>query len=136
MDLAEAKARVIAEKNKVAGSLSALAGSRWLMAILATLAIAFAVNLIYSPANLPMIGGVSLATVGLPPNLDFGVVGEQASQARDAAQRQGAGDVVASFLADHADLIPILNAVGLGLSLALLAGNMWIMTLRRPFSRG
>lgn len=136
MDLAEAKSRVIAEKNKVAGSLSALAGSRWLMAILATLAIAFAVNLIYSPAYLPMIGGVSLATVGLPPNLDFGVVGEQAAQARDAAQRQGAGDVVTSFLAEHADLIPILNAVGLGLSLALLVGNMWIMTLRRPFTRG
>lgn len=135
-NLEDAKTIIREERAKLTGSLSALAGSRWLMAILATLAIAFGVNLLYSPAQLPAIGGVSLTTVGLPPNLDFGVVGEQAAQARDAAQRQGAGDAVAAFLAEHAESIPILNAVGLGLSLLLLAGNMWIMTLRRPFSRG
>jgi hypothetical protein len=135
-NLADAKAIIREEKTKLAGSLSAVAGSRWLMAILATFAIAFGVNLLYSPAQLPAIGGVSLTTVGLPPNLDFGVVGEQAAQARDAAERQGAQSEIAAFLAAHADLIPTLNAVGFGLTLALLLGNMWIMTARRRFTRG
>lgn len=135
-NLQDAKAIFREEKAKLTGSLSAIAGSRWLLAILATLAIAFGVNLLYSPGQLPSVGGLSLATVGLPPNLDFGVVGEQASQAAQAAQRQGAPDQVSAFLTDHAGLTPILNWIGFGLTMALLVGNLWIMTLRRPYSRG
>lgn len=135
-NLAEAKAIFREEKIKVTTSLSAIAGSRWLLAILATLVIAFGANLLYSPGQLPAIGGVSLTTIGLPPNLDFGMVGEQASQAREAAERQGAQSEAAAFLAAHPGLIPILNAIGFGLCLALTLGNMWIMTKRRRFSRG
>jgi len=136
MDLAEAKARVIAEKNKVTGSLSAIVGSRVLMAILATFCIAFAANLLYSPAELPRVGGLSLASAGLPPNVDFGVVGEQAGQAAAAADREGAQGFVQGFLEARPQLIPILNWVGLGLSFVLLMVNMTIMTQRRRVSRG
>ncbi|GAM96498.1 hypothetical protein U91I_00117 [alpha proteobacterium U9-1i] len=136
MDLAEAKARVIAEKNKVTGSLSAVVGSRVLMAVLATLVIAFAANLLYSPAELPRVGGLSLAAAGLPPSVDFGVVGEQAGQAAAAAQREGARGFVENFLNERPQLIPILNWVGLGLSFALLMVNMTVMTQRRRISRG
>lgn len=136
MDLAEAKARVIAEKNKVTGSLSAVVGSRVLMAVLATLVIAFAANLLYSPAELPRVGGLSLAAAGLPPSVDFGVVGEQAGQAAAAAQREGARGFVEEFLNERPQLIPILNWVGLGLSFILLMVNMTVMTQRRRISRG
>ncbi len=135
-NLAEAKAVFREEKGKLAGSLSAIAGSRWLLAILATSVIAFGANVLYSPSQLPAVGGVSLSAIGLPPNLDFGAVGEQAAQAREAAERQGVTSQAASFLAEHADLIPTVNAIGFGLCLALLLGNMWIMTKRRRFSRG
>jgi hypothetical protein len=135
-NLAEAKTVFREEKVKFTGALSAVAGSRWLLAILATLVIAFGANLVYAPDRLPAVGGVSLAAVGLPPNLDFGVVGEQAGEAAAAAQRQGAQTQAASFLAEHPSLAPILNGVGFGLALALLLGNMWIMTVRRRFTRG
>lgn len=135
-NLEDAKAIFREEKAKLTGSLSAIAGSRWLTAILATFVIAFGVNAIYGPTQLPSVGGLSLTTVGLPPNLDFGVVGEQAGQAVDAAQRQGARGEVDAFLAENPGLIPILNWVGLGLTFALLLANMWIMTARRRVSRG
>ncbi len=136
-NLAEAKAIFREEKSKLTGSLSALAGSRWLLAILATSVIAFGANVLYSPGQLPAVGGVSLTAIGLPPNLDFGAVGEQAAQMREAAQRQGAqGEVAAGFVAEHADWIPWINCVGFGLCLALLLGNMWIMTRRRGYTRG
>jgi hypothetical protein len=48
--LAEAKEIFREEKSKVTSSLSAIAGSRWLMAILATLVIAFGTHLAYAPA--------------------------------------------------------------------------------------
>lgn len=133
--LDEAKAIYREEKAKLSGSLSAVAGSRWIMAVLATLAIAFGADLLYFPNRLPAIGGLSLTMIGLPP-LDFGIVGDQAVQAGEAAQRQGAQDAIGSFLADHANLVPILNAVGFGITFLLLLGNMWIMTLRRRFTRG
>jgi hypothetical protein len=135
-NLEDAKALFREEKAKLTGSLSAIAGSRWLTAILATFVIAFGVNALYGPTQLPSVGGLSLTTVGLPPNLDFGVVGEQAGQALDAAQRQGVGGEVNTFLSSNAQLIPILNWVGLGLTFALLMANMWIMTARRRVSRG
>jgi hypothetical protein len=135
-NLEDAKALFREEKAKLTGSLSAIAGSRWLTAILATFVIAFGVNALYGPTQLPSVGGLSLTTIGLPPNLDFGVVGEQASQAADAAQRQGAPSELNAFLFENAQLIPILNWVGLGLTFALLMANMWIMTARRRVSRG
>jgi hypothetical protein len=134
--LAEAKQIFREEKAKVAASLSAIAGSRWLMAILATLVIAFGAHLAYAPARLPAVGGVSLAAVGLPPSVDFGYAGEQAKEAIEAAQRSEARTRAQEFVAANAEKIPLFNAIGFGAALLLLLGNMWIMTKRRRFSRG
>lgn len=135
-NLAEAKEVLREEKAKITGSLAAIAGSRWLMAILATLVIAFGTHLAYAPARLPAVGGVSLAAVGLPPSVDFGFAGDQARQAAEAAAKSEARTRAAEFIAANAERIPIFNAVAFGLSLLLLLGNMWIMTKRRPYSRG
>jgi hypothetical protein len=134
--LKEAREIVREERIKVTSSLSAIAGSRWLMAILATFAIAFGAHLAYAPARLPPVGGVSLAAVGLPPSVDFGFAGEQAEAAREAAIRQDARGRISGFLEENADKIPLINAIGFGLTLVLLAGNMWIMTRRRRVTGG
>jgi hypothetical protein len=134
--LAEAKQIFREEKTKVTSSLSAIAGSRWLMAILATLVIAFGTHLAYAPARLPAVGGVSLAAVGLPPSVDFGLAGDQAKQAAEAAANSEARTRAQEFVTANADKIPIFNAVAFGVALLLLLGNMWIMTKRRPYSRG
>ena len=135
-DLAEAKQIFQEEKSKVTGSLAAIAGSRWLMAILATLVIAFGTHLAFAPARLPAVGGVSLAAVGLPPTVDFGFAGDQAKQAAEAAANSDARTRTEEFVTANAERIPIFNAVAFGLALLLLLGNMWIMTKRRPYSRG
>jgi hypothetical protein len=134
--LAEAKQIFREEKTKVTSSLSAIAGSRWLMAILATLVIAFGTHLAYAPARLPAVGGVSLAAVGLPPSVDFGLAGDQAKQAAEAAANSEARTRAQEFVTANADKIPIFNAIAFGVALLLLLGNMWIMTKRRPYSRG
>lgn len=135
-NLAEAKQIFREERNRVTSSIAAIAGSRWLMAILATCVIAFGVHLAYAPARLPPVGGLSLAASGLPPGVDFGFAGEQAKAAAEAAQRQGAQGRVQEFVAENAERIPLFNAIGFGAALVLLLGNMWIMTSRRRFSRG
>lgn len=135
-NLAEAKEIFQEERNKVTGSLAAIAGSRWLMAILATLVIAFGTHLLYAPARLPAVGGVSLAAVGLPPTVDFGFAGDQARQAAEAAANSEARTRAQEFVAANAERIPIFNAVAFGVALLLLLGNMWIMTKRRPYSHG
>jgi hypothetical protein len=139
-NLAEAKEIFREEKSKVTSSLAAIAGSRWLLAILATLVIAFGTHLAYAPARLPGVGGVGLAAVGLPPNIDFGEAGVQAGRAAEAAGRSDARSQIETRLAEEAatnpNFIPMLNAIGFGLCLALLLGNMWVMTKRRRFSRG
>ncbi len=135
-NLAEAKEIFLEEKTKVTGSLSAIAGSRWLMAILATLVIAFGTHLAYAPARLPAVGGVSLAAVGLPPTVDFGFAGDQAKQAAEAAANSEARTRAQEFIAANAARIPLFNAVMFGVVLLLLFGNLWIMTKRRPYSRG
>ncbi|MEQ1812128.1 MAG: hypothetical protein ABL889_19530 [Terricaulis sp.] len=135
-DLAEAKQIFAEEKNKVTGSISAIAGSRWLLAILATLVIAFGTHLAFAPSRLPSVGGVSLAAVGLPPSVDFGFAGDQAKQAAEAAANSEARTRAEEFVAANADKIPIFNAAMFALALLLLLGNMWIMTKRRPYSRG
>jgi len=134
--LAEAKQIFQEEKSKVTGSVAAIAGSRWLMAILATLVIAFGTHLAFAPSRLPAVGGVSLAAVGLPPTVDFGFAGDQAKQAAEAAANSEARTRAQEFIAANQDKIPIFNAVMFGLALLLLLGNMWIMTKRRPYSRG
>lgn len=134
-NLVDAKAIYREEKAKFTGSLNALIGSRMLLAVLAVSAIAFASRLMFAPDRLPSVGGLSLAQVGLPP-LDFGVAGEQLAQAREAALREGASGYVQTFLAANGDLIPMFNAIGLGLCLALLAWNLTVMTARRRFTRG
>lgn len=133
--LAEARQIVREERTKVAGAISAIAGSRWLMAILATFVIAFGTHLVYAPARLPPVGGLSLAAAGLPP-FDFGFAGEQADAAREAAIRQDAPGRIQEFLSANADKIPLFNGIGFGFTLALLVGNMWIMTKRRRLTRG
>lgn len=135
-DLAEAKQIFIEEKNKLTASLSAIAGSRWLLAILMAFVIAFGAHLAYAPARLPPVGGLSVAAAGLPPNLDFGLAGDQAKQAAEAARNSEAGARAQDFVAENSDKIPLFNALGFGLALALLLANMWIMTKRRPHSRG
>lgn len=138
--LDEAKQIFQQEKAKVASALSAVAGSRWLLAILATFALAFGSHLAYAPSRLPAVGGLSLSQTGLPPSLDWGVAGEQVTAAREAAQRENVPAKVKARLAEEAEanarLIPALNAIGFGLCLLLLAINLWIMTKRRPVSRG
>ncbi|HCK83746.1 MAG TPA: hypothetical protein DHW63_04290, partial [Hyphomonadaceae bacterium] len=79
------------EKAKLSSALSALAGSRWLTALLASLAMSLGVTLAYAPGRLPNLSGLSFSTFGLPP-LDFGVAGDKAKEAAEAAQRQGAGE--------------------------------------------
>jgi hypothetical protein len=135
-DLAEAKQIFVEEKTKLTGSLSAIAGSRWLLAILATLVIAFGAHLAYAPARLPPVGGLSVASSGLPPSLDFGFAGDQAKQAAEAAANSEARTRAQDFVAANQDMVPIINAIGFGLTLLLLLGNMWIMTKRRRVSRG
>jgi hypothetical protein len=134
--LDEAKAMVVEEKAKLTTAISTIIGSRWLLAILATFVIAFAIHLAYAPDRLPHVSGLSLSQAGLPSDLDFGVVGEQAAQARDAALRQGAPDKVQAFLSSHAAQIPLFNAIGLGACLVLLLINMTVMTKRRRYTKG
>ena len=102
-DLAEAKQIFAEEKNKVTGSISAVAGSRWLLAILATLVIAFGTHLAFAPTRLPSVGGVSLAAVGLPSTVDFGFAGDQAKQAAEAAANSEAKTRAEEFVAANAD---------------------------------
>ena len=135
-NLKEAKQIFQEERAKVRSSLSAIAGSRWLTAILATLVIAFGTHLLYAPARLPTVGGLSLTMAGLPPSVDFGFAGEQAKQAAEAARTQDVGGRVQEFTAANSEHIPLINQIGFGAALALLLGNMWIMTSRRRFSRG
>jgi hypothetical protein len=135
-NLAEAKQIVREERIKITTSISAIAGSRWLLAILATFVIAFGTHLAYAPARLPSVGGLSLAASGLPPTVDFGVAGDQAKQAIDSAERSEARSRAQEFLETNAERIPLFNAIGFGLALALLLINMTIMTKRRRFSRG
>jgi hypothetical protein len=135
-NLDEAKAIFRQERTKVTTSISAIAGSRWLLAILATIVIAFGTHLIYAPARLPPVGGVSVAAVGLPTGLDWGFAGEQAKAAQDAAIREGAAERAQNLIAANAERAPLLNAIGFGVALVLLLVNMTIMTKRRRVTRG
>lgn len=132
----QAKTAFKAEKSKVTGSISKLIGSRWLLAILATFAIAFGTHLAFAPTRLPPVGGLSLSQAGLPPGIDFGVAGEKAAEARAAAERQGAPNAARAWIDDNRERIPLVNTVGLGLTLLLLGVNLAVMTRRRRETRG
>jgi hypothetical protein len=134
--LSEAKQMFREEKTKVSSSISAIAGSRWLLAILATFALAFGTHLAFAPQRLPPVAGLSLAQIGLPTGVDFGVVGEQAKQATEAAQREDARGRVQELVAANPERIPLINAIGFGVALVLILINMTIMTRRRRVSRG
>jgi hypothetical protein len=134
--LDHAKTAFRAEKAKLSHALSTLAGSRWLTALIASLAMSFGVTLAYAPDRLPHLSGMSLTSFGLPDTLDFGAAGARAGEAAAAAQRQGAGEAIAAFLAEHAGVIPWINGAAFALCCALLLGNMWIMTERRRTTRG
>lgn len=133
--LDEAKAAYRAEKAKVKGALSTLIGSRWLLAIAATFALAFGTHLAYAPARLPPVGGLSLSTAGLPP-LDFGMAGDQAAKARAAAQERVEPNQVQAFIDDNRASVPLWNAIGFGVALVLLGVNLTVMTRRRRVTRG
>jgi hypothetical protein len=132
-NLAEAKQIFREEKTKVTSSVAKVAGSRWLMAILATFAIAFGTHLAYAPSRLPPVSGLSIAQIGFPTDLDFGVAGEQAREAARAARDQDVFGRIADILSANPELT---NAVGFGLALVLLLVNMTVMTKRRRVSRG
>ena len=133
--LEEAKTAFKAEKAKITTSLSTIIGSRWLLAIAATFALAFGTHLAYAPSRLPPVGGLSLSAAGLPP-LDFGVAGEQAAKAREAAIREGAPSQIQAAINENREYVPIMNAVGFGLALLILGVNLTLMTKRRRVTRG
>jgi hypothetical protein len=124
------------EKNKVLTSISVLAGSRWLMAILAALTLTFGSHLIYAPDRLPGIEWLHWQNIGLPPSVDFGFAGEQWREAQAAAQRNDVAGRVQEALAQHQDRYVWINAIAFTAAFALLAVNMWIMTKRRRYTRG
>jgi hypothetical protein len=134
--LEEAKQIIKEERSKVRASISAIAGSRWLLAILATFALAFGTHLLYAPARLPPVQGLSFAQIGLPTGVDFGVVGEQAKQAAEAAESQDVRGHVEDAIAANPDRVPLINAIGFGVAMVLLAINMAIMTKRRRYTAG
>jgi hypothetical protein len=134
--LKEAKEIVHEERVKITSSISAIAGSRWLMAILAAFALAFGTHLAYAPSRLPPVSGLSLAQIGLPTGVDFGAVGEAAQEAAAAAQRQDVGGRVHELVGEDPQHIQLINAIGFGLAFVLLLINMTIMTKRRRVTRG
>ena len=122
--LDEAKAIYREEKAKLTGGVSALIGSRAVLAVLTLLMVGFGSHALYAPDRLPPIQGVSLAQLGLPSSLDFGVAGDVAKEARDAALRQGAEGQVTSFVDAHRAQAPLFNLAGAALSALLLAWNL------------
>ncbi|HRP11926.1 MAG TPA: hypothetical protein PLK37_12895 [Terricaulis sp.] len=134
-NLDEAKALVKSEKAKLTTAFSTAIGSRWLLAIAAAFALAFASHTIYAPSRLPPVGGLNMAAIGLPP-LDLGIVGEQAAKARDAAVAQGAPSYIQAKINENRQYVPLMNAIGLGLALVVLAINLTVMTKRRRVTRG
>ena len=86
-NLAEAKEIFREEKTKVTSSVSAIAGSRWLLAILATFVIAFGTHLAYAPSRLPTVGGIVIGSFrftaerGLWPRWRSGQASDRSSRA-------------------------------------------------------
>lgn len=134
--LDDAKQLLRAEGAKVAASLSAIAGSRWLLAIAAALTLTFGTHVVYAPNRLPAMEWLHWQNVGLPPSVDFGLAGEQWDEMVAAAERQDIGARARDALAANAERYPLINTGLFGASLLLLMGNLWLMTKRRRLARG
>jgi hypothetical protein len=128
--LTEAKARLETERNKIVEALNSILGSRWLLAILAAFMIAFGTHALFFPERLPPVQSLSAADIGLPGDVDFGVVGEQAREAAEAAQRQDVGAYARDYAAADPERIALINTVGFSLALALLILNIVIAAKR------
>ncbi|MGH6950507.1 MAG: hypothetical protein ACREH4_06525 [Vitreimonas sp.] len=124
------------ERAKVAAALSAIAGSRWLLAIAAALALTFGVHLVYAPDRLPAMEWLHWQNVGLPPSVDFGLAGEQWDEMRAAAERQDVAARAHEALAANPHYYLAINVLVFSAALALLVLNLWLMTKRRRFTRG
>jgi hypothetical protein len=127
----DAKAIYREEKNKLVGAAKAFAGSRVLIAVFALFAIAFGTQLLTGRDALPEFGDLSITSVGLPQNLDFGAAGQAAHEAIEGAKRQGAREEAQGLLSDYPALVPVLNGAGFAGSLALLVLAMGIQAEKR-----
>lgn len=133
----QAKDEIAAAPKRFARAIEALLGSRVAVAVAAAFTIAFVCQLIYAPARLPPVGGLSLVQLGLPP-LDLGMAGGVLKDAGDAALRQDAPGAIADFFQQNAWLIPYANIAGLVIFSALF---VWTIVLqmknyrRRPEAR-
>lgn len=134
--LDEAKQIFREEKAKIAASISAVAGSRWLTAILAALALSFGTHVVYAPNRLPALQWLNWGSVGLPPSVDFGFAGDQWDEFKAAAERNDAAARAQQALQEQQERYPLINATLFGASLLLLGGNLWLLTKRRRFTRG
>jgi uncharacterized membrane protein YhaH (DUF805 family) len=133
--LDEAKTIVREERLKLRHAFSAIIGSRWLLAILATFVIAFGTHIAFAPTRLPPVAGLAAATSFMPA-VDFGLVGEQAQQAAQSAIDQGADEEARALIAENAARIPAANVIMFALCLVLLLVNMAVMTSRRWYTKG
>ena len=134
--LNEAKAALRAQWAKLGASLSLIAGSRWLLAIAAALALTFGSHLVYAPNRLPAMEWLDWRNIGLPPSVDFGLAGEQWDEMVAAAKRQDVAARAQEALATHQDSYIWINAIAFAAAAALLVLNLWIMTNRRGVTRG
>ena len=134
--LSDAKQVFRDETRKLGSSISAVAGSRWLLGILAALVVTFGCHLLFAPNRLPGVEWLQWQNIGLPPSVDFGFAGEQANQAVEAAQRNEVAAHAQAALAEHPERYALINSIVFALSAILLAANMWIMTKRRRYTRG
>lgn len=133
--LNEAKAALRTEWAKLGASLSVIAGSRWLLAIAAALALTFGSHLIYAPNRLPAMEWLDWRNIGLPPSVDFGLAGDQWDEMVAAAERQDVAARAQEALAAHQDSYVWINAIAFAAAAGLLALNLWIMTSRRANTR-
>ena len=134
--LNEAKEVLRAQRAKVAASISLVAGSRWLLAIAAALALTFGSHLVFAPNRLPAMEWLDWRNIGLPPSVDFGLAGDQWDKMVAAAERQDVAARAQEALAANQDSYVWINAVAFAAALGMLILNLWLMTRRRAHTRG
>lgn len=134
--LSDAKEMLRGERNKLVASLSLIAGSRWLLAIAAALALTFGSHLVYAPDRLPAMEWLNWGNIGLPPSVDFGLAGEKWDEMVAAAEQQDVAARAQDALAANQERHVWINALAFAGALGMLALNLWIMTTRRAHTRG
>ena len=127
--LDDAKAIYREEKSKLTTAIGSLVGSRPVLAVMALLMITFGVQALMSPSQLPPVTGMGLAQLGLPP-LDFGVVGQGASEAVASAERAGGRDFFLEWIAANPGAVPYINIGITALAAVLLALNIFAAARR------